>query len=304
MAEVAEILAAGAVLWRWPDRSVKVEVEVALVHRPRYDDWSLPKGKLEPGESIWAAAVREVAEETGCPAFLGRHLGQLRYPVSHPVPATKVVEYFAARVAGPGEFRPSNEVDALRWLPVADADGLLSYDGDREILRSFGALPADLTTLPLVRHAKAGDRSSWDGPDDLRPLTPSGYKQAAALHALLPLFGVDRVHSAPFVRCVQTVQGIADDVDRPIIMESLLSERGYLPNPAAAITRFQAIAAAGGTPVVCSQGGVIPDLLSRLAKESGLTLPSTRAAKGSAWLLSLSPDPHPQLLAADYIPKP
>jgi 8-oxo-dGTP diphosphatase len=274
------------------------------VHRPRYDDWSLPKGKLEPGESIWAAAVREVAEETGYPAFLGRHLGQLRYPVSEPVPATKVVEYFAARVAGPGEFRPSKEVDALRWLPVAAADASLSYHGDREILRSFVALPADLTTLPLVRHAKAGDRSSWDGPDELRPLTPSGYKQAAALHALLPLFGVDRVHSAPLVRCVQTVQAIADELHTPIIREPLLSEDGYLPNPPAGFARFQAIAASGGTPVVCSQGGVIPDLLSRLAKESGVTLPHTRAAKGSAWILFLSKDPHPQLLAADYIPKP
>ena len=302
MATVADVLAAGAVLWH--RRSDSATVEVALVHRPRYDDWSLPKGKLEPGESIWAAAVREVAEETGYPAFLGRHLGQRRYPVSQPVPATKVVDYFAARVAGPGEFRPSKEVDALRWLPVADADGMLSYPGDREILRAFGALPADLTTLPLVRHAKAGDRSSWDGPDDLRPLSSSGRRQTAALDALLPLFGVDRVHSAPLVRCVQTVQALADELPTPILLEPLLSEPGYLPNPAAAVARFRSIATAGGTPVVCSQGGVIPDLLSRLAKESGLTLPDPHAAKGSAWILSLSPDPHPQLLAADYIHKP
>lgn len=297
---MTEVLAAGAVLWR----AGATGVEVALVHRPRYDDWSLPKGKLEPGESVWAAAVREVAEETGYPAFLGRYLGQLRYPVTRPVPASKVVEYFAARVAGPGEFHPSKEVDALRWLPLDTAPGLLTYQGDRDILRAFASLPATLTSLALVRHAIAGKRSSWDGPDDLRPLTPTGWEQVSALRALLPVFGVDRLYSAPLVRCVQTVELLAEDLRTGIILEPLLSEDGYLPNEPAAVARLRAIAAAGGTPVVCSQGGVVPDLLSRLAKESGLTLPHTRSAKGSTWLLSLTPDPHPQLLAADYIPPP
>jgi 8-oxo-(d)GTP phosphatase len=298
---VTEVLAAGAVLWR----ERPTGVECAVVHRPRYDDWSLPKGKVEAGESIWAAAVREVAEETGCPSFLGRHLGQLRYPVSLPVPATKVVEYFAARVAGPGEFRPSKEVDARRWLPVGEAGELLSHHGDREILRAFLALPADLTTLLLVRHALAGKRSRWDGPDDLRPLTRSGAKQAAALRALLPLFGADRVHSAPLVRCVQTVEPLARKLHTGIVLEPLLSEREYLANnETAGVARLRSIAAAGGPRVVCSQGDVIPDLLSRLAKESGLTLPHTRAAKGSAWVLSFTRETRPQLVAADHVRQP
>jgi 8-oxo-(d)GTP phosphatase len=296
---VTEVLAAGAVLWR----SVAGRVEVAVVHRPRYDDWSLPKGKLEPGESIWAAAVREVAEETGNPCFLGRRLGQLRYTVSRPVLATKIVEYFSARPAGPEKFQPSKEVDALRWVPVEAAGVLLSYHGDREILRAFESLPADLTTLPLVRHASAGARSSWDGPDELRPLTPTGLEQATRLHALLPLFGVDQVHSAPLVRCVQTVEPLASSLGTEIVLEPLLSEDGYLRDESAGVARLRAIASAG-TPVVCSQGGVIPDLVSRLAKESGLTLPHTRSSKGSTWILSFSKSPRPQLLAADYIPKP
>jgi 8-oxo-dGTP pyrophosphatase MutT (NUDIX family)/broad specificity phosphatase PhoE len=297
---VTKVLAAGAVLWRERPGGV----ECAVVHRPHYDDWSLPKGKLEAGESIWAAAVREVAEETGYPCFLGRHLGQLRYPVSVPVPATKVVEYFAARVAGPGEFQPSKEVDALRWLPAGEAGELLSYHGDREILLAFLALPADLTTLPLVRHALAGKRSAWDGPDDLRPLTTSGHNQAAALRDLLPRFGADRVHSAPLVRCVQTVEPLAQRLHAEIVLEPLLSERGYQGNEPACVARLRAIAAAGGTPVVCSQGDVITDLLARLAKESGHVLPNTRAAKGSTWMLPFTKDPHPQLVATYYIRKP
>jgi 8-oxo-dGTP diphosphatase len=294
---VTEVLAAGAVLWRAapPDG-----VEIAVVHRPRYDDWSLPKGKLEPGESVYAAAVREVTEETGNPCFLGRHLGQLRYSVSRPAPATKVVEYFAARVATPGDFHPSKEVDTLRWLPPESAADLLTHPGDRDILRTFGSLPPDAVTLLLVRHAKAGDRSAWDGPDDLRPLSPSGQNQASALHNLLPLFGADRVHSAPIVRCVQTVAGLGPE----ILLEPLLSESGYLHHEPAALARLYAIITAGGTPVVCSQGGVIPDLLSRLAKDSNLPLPHARTPKGSLWLLTFSRGAEPRLLAADHIPAP
>ena len=289
---MTEVLAAGAVLWRGH--------EVALVHRPRYDDWSLPKGKREPGESIWATAVREVAEETGYPCFLGRYLGQLRYSVSRPVEATKVVEYFVARVAGPGKFEPSKEVDELRWLRVGEAAELLSYDGDRAILRAFTELPPDLRTLLLVRHAVAGDRASWDGPDDLRPLDDAGRAQTAVLHELLPLFGVDRIHSAPLVRCVQTVEALAVDRHLPIHLEPLFSEADY--DEAKALARLREIVAGGGTPVISSQGGVIPGLLSRLANESGLLLPHARSAKGSTWLLSCAPDGH--LHAATYIPNP
>lgn len=291
-----EVLAAGAVLWRPTGGTI----EVALVHRPRYDDWSLPKGKLEPGESVYTAAVREVAEETGHPCYLGRPLGQLRYPITHPHPATKVVDYFSARIAAPGHFQPSKEVDALRWLPLDDAPAQLSYAGDRDILTTFTALPTATTTLLLVRHAKAGSRSSWPGPDDDRPLSRAGRAQATRLSALLPLFGPTRVHSAPLVRCIQTVSGLGFEP----LPEPLLSESAYLKDEPATLSRLRAIATTGGTPIVCSQGGVIPGLLSSLAKDSNLALPTTHTPKGSTWLLTLSPDPHPVLLAAHHIPAP
>jgi 8-oxo-dGTP pyrophosphatase MutT (NUDIX family)/phosphohistidine phosphatase SixA len=284
---VAEIFAAGAVLWR------SSGAEIAVVHRPRYDDWSLPKGKLERGETRWAAAAREVAEETGFSCALGRYLGRISYPVSHPFPATKTVDYLAAR-AGSGQFQPNREVDELRWLPPAEAVNLLSYPHDHAVVREFLALPADPTQVLLVRHATAGDRKRWPGPDELRPLTAKGWRQAKAIHGLLPLFGVDRVHSAPPLRCVQTVQAVADELDMQLIEEPLLSERGYEPK---AVDRLRDIAAPGTTPAICSQGGVIPDLLSRLGATA-----EPESAKGSVWLLSFTHNR--ELVAAHYIPKP
>jgi 8-oxo-(d)GTP phosphatase len=296
---VVEIPAAGAVLWRTGPGAA---VEIALVHRPRYDDWSLPKGKLEPGETIWAAAVREVAEETGFSAVLGRHLGRTVYPVSRPFPATKTVDYLAARATS-GRFRPNREVDEVRWLHPAEAENLLTYPHDRQIVAEFRALPPDLGTLALVRHGGAGRRSEWSGPDELRPLSDRGWRQVKALRTLLPLFGVDRVHSAPLLRCLQTVRPLAEDIGAPVVEEPLLSERGYSADPGAGTARLLEIAA-GGTPMVCSQGGVIPDLLSRLASGTGLVPPDPRSRKGSVWLLSFTPGAHPNLVAARYIPQP
>jgi 8-oxo-dGTP pyrophosphatase MutT (NUDIX family)/phosphohistidine phosphatase SixA len=293
---VAKVLAAGAVLWR---PGTAIPTEIAIVHRPRYDDWSLPKGKLEPGESIQHAAAREVLEETGFAGTLGRHLGQRRYPILHPV-ALKVVDYFAAR-CGPGSFHPNKEVDELRWVAAEEAGALLTHRGDREIVAAFRQLPPDTTTLALVRHAKAGNRASWKGTDELRPLSGDGWKQAEVLRSLLPLYGVDRVHAAPLLRCAQTVQAVAEDLGVAIVDEPLLAEKAGQAD-SAAVARVLRIATAGGTPVVCSQGGVIPALLTRIAEESGLPLRrKPPSAKGSTWILSFTGS---RLVAADYVPKP
>jgi 8-oxo-dGTP diphosphatase len=290
------------VLWRTGEHGL----EIGLVHRPHYDDWSLPKGKLAPGETIPEAAVREVAEETGFRSVLGRHLRTVRYQVSAGV---KVVDYFSAR-ATEGAFQASAEVDEFRWLAVPEAESLLSYDTDVGVLRAFTALPASLSAVLLVRHAKAGKREEWSGDDDLRPLSPAGLRQAAALRKLAPLFGVDRVFSAPPLRCVQTVQEVAEDLGVPIGLEPLLAEEGYWRDPARGMSRFLALAAGGGTPIVCSQGAVIPDLVSTLARRAGLTLPVSKgekppSKKGSVWGLFFRTDRSdggPVLAAADYYP--
>jgi 8-oxo-(d)GTP phosphatase len=132
------IQAAGGVLWRSADD----DVHVAVVHRPRYDDWTLPKGKLDPGEDEQDAAVREVLEETGASVDVGHDLGYVEYVVSkNGYTCPKRVRYWALRWNG-GEFVPNPEVDELRWLPVTQAAQLLTHARDRQVLTRFAAQPA------------------------------------------------------------------------------------------------------------------------------------------------------------------
>ncbi|HEX3649407.1 MAG TPA: NUDIX hydrolase [Pseudonocardiaceae bacterium] len=292
------VRAAGTVLWRRPTSG---RVEIAVVHRPSRDDWSLPKGKLERGETLATCAVRETHEETGYLPVLGRPLGDVRYRVAEPVPGLKSVTYFAGRADG-GPFRPNREVDELRWLRPAAALELLAYATDREVVGRFTALPADTRTVLLVRHAKAGKRSTWTGPDEQRPLSPLGEHQAAALRMLLPLFGPERVHAADLLRCVETVRGVADELGEPVAIEPMLTETAHTADPGATVRRLIAVARAEGTPVICSQGGVIPDVIGRLAERAGLNLGHIRAKKGSVWVLSFSTTKPLRLLAAYYLP--
>jgi 8-oxo-(d)GTP phosphatase len=156
-----------------------------VVHRPKYDDWSLPKGKPTPGEHLLETAVREVREETGFAAVVGRRGVTTNYAVPE---GDKCVDYWLMRVTG-GEFVPNDEVDALRWLPLDDAAARVSHAHDCDVLADLAR--TDVPRAPnllLVRHGSAGDRSEWDGPDDLRPLDRKGRDQARRLAEVLPLF--------------------------------------------------------------------------------------------------------------------
>ncbi|QCB50797.1 NUDIX hydrolase [Rhodococcus sp. PAMC28707] len=293
-----DIFAAGAVLWQ-KSQGVNGEISVALVHRPKYDDWSFPKGKIDPGETAVVAAVREVEEETGFAARFGRYLSKVTYPVpGHR--RMKKVDYWAAE-AYDGKFEPNDEVDELRWVSPTEASEELSYPMDRKILRRFLEKPPNTDTVLLVRHGRAGRRSRYKGDDTLRPLDKVGQSQADALVAQLLAFGADRVHSADRRRCVQTVQPLADRLGEEIILEPLLSEEGYWEDPAGARERARAIASAGGVRAICSQGKVIPDLLQSWADEDGVKLPPNRNRKGSVWVLSLHGG---RLIAADHLASP
>lgn len=175
-------------------------IEVLLVHRPRYDDWTLPKGKAQSGETDEETAVREVEEETGQRASLGVELPNARYRDSHG--RDKVVRYWTMRPES-GSFEPHGEVDAIDWTPIAEAGSKLSYERDVEVLR---AMPPPLL---VHRHASAGDRDEWDGDEARRPLDKRGRKQAKALVDQLSGFEIDRIVSSPFDRCVQTVEPLA-----------------------------------------------------------------------------------------------
>ena len=298
--------AAGAVLWRYENaREATGGVEVAVVHRPHYDDWSLPKGKLDPGETAPVAAVRELAEETGSEAVLGRFLKRVEYDVAD---GRKTVDYYSAKALA-GVFEPNDEVDELRWLRVDDATRLVSYGSDVEVLRRFLDQPVELTTVLLARHAKAGSRANWTGDDDLRPLSPAGQRQADALRVLVTAFRPDTVFSAPRLRCVQTVRAVADELDVEVSQEPLLSEEGFQDDPGAALAKLREIAGGAntGTALVCSQGGAIPSLVAALAQRDGVTLADAAAdrvpsKKGSVWLLSFTADG--KLVAAHYLPTP
>lgn len=291
------IRAAGAVLWRGGPEGV----EIALVHRPRYDDWSFPKGKLARGESMAAAAVREVAEETGRRCRLGPALGDVHYTVPD---GPKMVRYWAAEALG-GDFEPNAETDELRWVAAPAAARLLTYAHDRGVLRRFTDVGPPTTVVLVVRHAKAGSRQQWDGDDDLRPLSGTGREQARHLATTLPLFGPDRILTAPPLRCRETVVPLAENLGMVLTEEPLLGEEGYWVDPPAGLARLLEIAAKPGVTVVSSQGGVIPDVVAALITTSpwalGIDTDDVPSKKASTWVLGFADG---ELRSADYRPFP
>ncbi|GAB1815494.1 8-oxo-(d)GTP phosphatase MutT1 [Mycobacterium sp. MUNTM1] len=289
------VYAAGAVLWRPGNGDADDhDVEIAVIHRPRYDDWSLPKGKVDPGETAPVAAVREVHEETGQHAILGRRLDLVSYPIDQGV---KKVYYWAARATG-GEFVPGHEVDRLLWLPLAEAMQRLDYAQDRKVLRHFNKKPADTQTVLVVRHGTAGRKSRFSGDDAKRPLDKRGRAQAEALVPQLLAFGASEVYAADRVRCHQTVEPLAEDLGVPVQNEPTLTEEAYAKNAKRARHRMLDIADQKGTPVVCTQGKVIPDLIAWWCERDGVRPDKSRNHKGSAWVLSLLDG---RLVAADHI---
>jgi 8-oxo-(d)GTP phosphatase len=209
------IHAAGAVLWR----ARAGGIETALVHRPRYDDWSIPKGKSEPGEHVLLTAVREVEEETGVRAALGRRLATQTYLVEG---QPKQVEYWAARPVSAEPFTPGDEVDDLAWLPLPAARERLSYPRDVSVLDSFTAGPPDTAPVILLRHAAAVPKKVWReaGHDDLaRPLSDLGHEQARALSELLRTFAPAQVVSSAARRCLETVAPYAEKAGVPVVAE-------------------------------------------------------------------------------------
>lgn len=290
--------AAGAVLWRGGEDAMGAAVtEVAVIHRPRYDDWSLPKGKVELDETDPVAAVREVHEETGYTAQLGRRLGSISYDIPQ---GTKRVWYWAARAAG-GDFTPNDEVDKLIWLPVNAAMDQLGYPQDRKVLRRFKKYPPDTQTLLIVRHGTAGRRSRFKGDDRKRPLDKKGRAQAEALVAQLLAFGATTLYAADRLRCHQTLEPLAQELEVDIHNEPALTEEAYNADHKAGRSRVLDIATRAGTPVICTQGKVIPDLVAWWCARSQVRPQTTGNRKGSTWVMSLADG---RLVAADHLGSP
>ena len=289
------IRAAGAVLWR--SSADSAGPQVAVIHRPRYDDWSLPKGKVDPGETEPVTAVREVHEETGYCAHLGRRLAAVSYPIELGI---KKVRYWAARCID-GEFSPNAEVDRLIWLAVPAAMKQVAYPHDRKVLRRFAKPPVDTKTVLIVRHGTAGNKSRYSGDDRERPLDKHGRAQAELLVGQLLAFGANELYAADKVRCDQTLEPLAQELPTTIHSEPALTAEAYAENKKRGRQRVLEIAAADGTPVICTQGEVIPDLIAWWCDRDGVRPDKAPNRKGSYWVLSLS---NGRLVAADHVDNP
>jgi 8-oxo-(d)GTP phosphatase len=262
---VGEIEAAGAVVWR----RVPGGPEVLLIHRPRHDDWTLAKGKREPGEEMPETAVREVVEETGVRTVLGRRLKTAHYEVDG---RPKRVEWWAAaEPARPGagaRFVANEEVDRVGWFPLGQASQRLSYADDIGVLHDFARWPHRTVPFVVLRHTSAGKKRTWDGDDLLRPLDHKGQVQARALVPLLGCFGPVRVISSPASRCLASVEPYAGHIGAPVEIEPEFivpgrspSEPDRRPRPglAAAVT---GLLADGVPTLVCAHRENIPDILA------------------------------------------
>lgn len=287
------ILASGGVVLR-PADDTRAGFQVLVVHRPRYDDWSLPKGKDEPGEAPEAAAVREVWEEAGQQARIISPLGESSYQT---LAGPKLVRWFAMRALGRNQFEPNGEVDRIVWVEPEEAARLLNYSRDRDLVTNVDG-PALLSTgtLFLVRHAAAGDRSTWTDDDRLRPLTTKGEAQAEGLARLLSDRGVERIISSPYLRCTHTVEPLAHKLGLEIEIDDSLAE-GSGGKPVRRLVRDLA----GTNAVLCSHGDVIPELLDWMVRR-GMELSSPfDCKKGSTWEVEVTAG---EFTAARYLPPP
>ncbi|WP_447913311.1 NUDIX hydrolase [Microbacterium phyllosphaerae] len=265
------VYAAGAVVWRLIDGKLRI----LLIHRTKYKDITLPKGKVDPGEMLAETAVREVHEETGIRVSLGVPVGVSRYHL--PSSKQKVVHYWAAEATADAirasTFVPNREIAALEWVSVKKARARLSYPVDLEILDFFAKLVDDgvLRTFPIIalRHAKALSRSDWDGTDAARPLTDRGRQQAASIVAPLQAFGVRRIITSDAVRCVQTISPLAKALDRKIVKTAKISQDAWEDGEDDLRSVIGRRVRAGKPAVLCSHGPVLPGILSEIALATG-----------------------------------
>jgi 8-oxo-dGTP diphosphatase len=270
MTETA-VYAAGGVVWRVVDGKLRV----LLIHRTKYRDVTLPKGKVDPGEMLAETAVREIHEETGIRVALGVPVGVSRYRL--PSKRIKIVHYWAAEATEAAirasAFVPNREIAALEWVSPKKALRILSYPVDTEIMETFVRLVDEgvLRTFPIValRHAKALSREEWKGKDAARPLSPRGRRQAASIVGPLLAFGVRRIVSSPAVRCVETVKPLSDAIGRKFDTTGLIGQDAWEVGKSDARTVVGDRVRARKPSVLCSHGPVLPDILNELALATG-----------------------------------
>lgn len=266
------VLAAGAVVWKMVDGKARI----LLVHRTQHKDVSLPKGKVDPGETLPHTAVREIAEETGFDVVLGAPLGTVEYALPNGRP--KVVHYWSAEV-DPGHaerhsYEANGEIRALEWVPIAKAAKRLTYEHDADIVERFaGQLDAGLArtfALIVLRHGKAMPHERWDGPDHTRPLLNHGLEQSQSVAGGIAAFGPETLVSSTAARCVATIAPTAAATGLPVKHAAGISQDAYAADGARVRRQVEKRLARHRTAVLCSHGPVIPQIIGAAAELAGV----------------------------------
>jgi 8-oxo-dGTP diphosphatase len=266
------VLAAGAVCWKV---TTKGKLKILLVHRTQHRDISLPKGKLDPGETLPETAVREIAEETGLIVGLGVPLGVVEYRL--PTGSDKTVYYWAAEVEphamANSTFVSNDEIAELSWMTIAKARKLLTYPHDVDIVDRFAELAAQgrARTFAIIalRHGKAVPAEDWDGPDATRPLLQRGVDQALSAAAGVAAYRPAKLISSPAVRCTSTIAPTARLTGLTVTEKDGISQDAF-ENSGQAVTQIvERRLAAGVTTVLCSHGPVLPQIVRAVVRSVG-----------------------------------
>ena len=278
------VLAAGAVCWRLIGGTARILV----VHRGDRADVSLPKGKVDPGETLPETAVREILEETGLAVILGAPLGTVEYVL--PGGRDKVVHYWSAEIDEHAlelaKFTPNAEIAALEWLPLEKVRKRLSYEHDVDIVDRFAerlaAGNARTFAIIAVRHGKAVAPTAWDGPDSTRPLMQRGADQAAAIAKGIAAFGPTKIISSTATRCLSTVAPLSQLTGLPVKATDGLSQDAYESGGGGVARVVAKRLKRQRTAVLCSHGPVLPQVIDELARRTNT--PADAALRDTAAL--------------------
>jgi 8-oxo-dGTP diphosphatase len=287
------IRAAGALLWR---ENSDLITEVALIHRPRYDDWSLPKGKIEVGETALQCAFRELLEETGIKGTFTRELGYVEYEESG---EQKRVRYWAAKCAlSNTQFTANEEVDEIRWLKISDAKALATHESDQSIIDTFSSQDPHTDTLIILRHTKALERGDWDEEYSQRTLSESGFDQAQLLIKHLEPFAIDELYTSNYTRCVQTVTPLAHLRGLTITEVPSLNEETFNEDPERSISFANAVKQDEKNILICSHNPVIPTMVRGILNTKLKNKDLIKLEPGDAWIVHRL---HGEIVGLDYL---
>jgi 8-oxo-dGTP diphosphatase len=274
------IRAAGALLWR---ESNERTIEIALIHRPKYDDWTLPKGKIEEGETALQCAHRELFEETGIKASFTRQLGTVEYEESGQL---KRVLFWSAQCAlEASTFIANEEVDVLEWLAPDQALAKASHDSDRQMIENFLIQSPHTDTLIILRHTKALERGDWDEVDSERTLDEVGFDQAQLLIKHLEPFAIEEVYTSDYVRCVQTVTPLAHSRGLTISQVPSLNEETFEEDPLRSVSFANALKQDEKNILICSHNPVIPTMLRGILNTKLKNKDLIKLEPGDAWIV-------------------